>query len=291
MEKRRFGRSGHMSTVAIFGGATFWDVTQTTADQTMAQVVEAGVNHIDVAPSYGTAEDRLRPWMASMRDDFFLGCKTMERDKKGAAAELRRSLERLGVDRFDLYQLHAIDSMAELDKATGPGGALEAVLEAKEEGLLDAIGITGHGLQVADVFLEALERFDFDSVLLPVSFTMYANSVFRASTETLLARCQERDVAVMAIKTVARGLWHDKPRTHGTWYEPLDQLEQIEPAVHFSLSQAVSGLCTAGDIKVLPLFLRACESYGSAMTAGEQEALMATADRYEPIFSRAHPTL
>jgi len=291
MEKRRFGRTGHMSTVAIFGAAAFWDLTQSTADQAMAQVLEAGINHIDVAPSYGTAEQRLRPWLKTMADDFFLGCKTMERTKKGAAAELRRSLERLGVDRFDLYQLHAVDSMTELDKATGPGGALEAVLEAKEEGLLDHVGITGHGLQVADVFLEALERFDFDSVLLPVSFTMYANSVYRASTETLLARCRERDIAVMAIKTVARGLWHDKPQTHSSWYQPFDRLEEVEPAVHFSLSRPVSGLCTAGDVKVLPLFLRACESYRQPMPADAQEAMIATADRYEPIFNPAHPTL
>jgi aryl-alcohol dehydrogenase-like predicted oxidoreductase len=254
-------------------------------------VIEAGVNHIDVAPSYGTAEERLQPWLKTMADDFFLGCKTTERSKAGAAAELRRSLERLGVDRFDLYQLHAVDSVGELDKATGPGGALEAILEAREEGLLDFIGITGHGLQVADVFLEALERFDFDSVLLPVNFTMYANEAYRSSTETLLARCRERDVAVMAIKAVARALWHDRLKTHSSWYQPFDRLEEVEPAVHFSLSQPVSGLCTVSDVKVLPLFLRACESYRQPMPVEEQEALIATADRYEPIFSPAHPTL
>jgi aryl-alcohol dehydrogenase-like predicted oxidoreductase len=280
-----------MSTTAIFGAAAFFDVTQTTADRAMAQVIEAGINHIDVAPGYAKAEKRLKPWLKTMAGDFFLGCKTLQRDKKGAAAELRRSLKRLGVDRFDLYQLHAIDSMDELDKATGPGGALEAILEAKEDGLLDYIGITGHGLQVADIFLEALERFDFDSILLPVNFTMYANPDYRRSTETLLARCRERDVAVMAIKAVARGLWHDKPKTHSSWYEPIDRLEKIEPAVHFSLSQPVSGLCTVGDVKVLPLFLRTCESYSEPMTTEEQEALIATADRYEPIFSQAHPTL
>lgn len=291
MEKRRFGRTDHMSTVAIFGAAAFYDVTQTTADRAMAQVIKAGVNHIDVAPGYAKAEKRLRPWLKTMASDFFLGCKTLQRGKKGAAAELRRSLKRLGVDRFDLYQLHAVDSMAELDKATGPGGALEAILEAREEGLLDYIGITGHGLQVADIFLEALERFDFDSVLLPVNFTMYANPVYRASTETLLARCRERDVAVMAIKAVARGLWHDKPQTHSSWYQPFDRMAEVEPAVHFSLSQPVSGLCTVGDVKVLPLFLRACESYRQPMPAEEQEALITTADRYEPIFNPAHPTL
>jgi aryl-alcohol dehydrogenase-like predicted oxidoreductase len=291
MDKRRFGRTGHMSTVAIFGAAAFFDVTQTTADRAMAQVIQAGINHIDVAPSYGLAEERLQPWLKTMADDFFLGCKTMERGKIGAAAELRRSLERLGVDRFDLYQLHAVDSMDELDKATAPGGALEAVLEAKEEGLLDYIGITGHGLQVADVFLEAMARFDFDSVLLPVNFTMYANPAYRASTETLLAQCQERDVGVMAIKAVARALWHDRPKTHSSWYEPFDRLEEVEPAVRFSLSQPVSGLCTVSDVKVLPLFLRACERYEGPMATEEQEALIDTADRYEPIFNPAHPTL
>jgi aryl-alcohol dehydrogenase-like predicted oxidoreductase len=291
MEKRRFGRTGHMSTIAIFGAAAFYDVTQTTADRAMAQVIEAGVNHIDVAPGYAKAEKRVQPWLESRRDDFFLGCKTTERGKKGAAAELRRSLERLGVDRFDLYQLHAVDSLAELDKATGPGGAMEAILEAREEGLLDYIGITGHGLQVADVFLEALERYDFDSVLLPVNFTMYANPVYRRSTETLLARCQERDIAVMAIKAVARGLWHDKLKTHSSWYQPFDTMEEVERAVHFSLSQPVSGLCTVGDVKVLPLFLRACESYKEPMPVEEQEAMIASADHYEPIFSPAHPTL
>jgi len=291
MEKRRFGRTGHMSTVAIFGAAAFYDVTQTTADRAMAQVIEAGVNHIDVAPGYAKAEKRLRSWLKSARDDFFLGCKTMERTKEGAAAELRRSLDRLGVDHFDLYQLHAVDSMTELDKATGPGGAVEAILKARDEGLLDYIGITGHGLQVADIFLEALERFDFDSVLLPVNFTMYANPAYRHSTETLLARCRQRDIAVMAIKAVARGLWHDKPQTHSSWYEPFDTMEDVEPAVHFSLSQPVSGLCTVADVKVLPLFLRACESYKKPMSTEEQEAMIASADRYEPIFSPAHPTL
>jgi aryl-alcohol dehydrogenase-like predicted oxidoreductase len=291
MKTRRFGRTNHMSTVAIFGAAAFYDVTQTTADRAMAQVIEAGVNHIDVAPGYAKAEKRLRPWLKSRRDDFFLGCKTLERGRKGAAAELRRSLEILGVDHFDLYQLHAVDSMAELDKATGPGGALEAIVEAREEGLLEYIGITGHGLQVADIFLEALERFDFDSILLPVNFVMYANPAYRKSTETLLARCQERDVAVMAIKAVARALWHDRLKTHSSWYQPFDTMEEVERAVRFSLSQPVSGLCTVGDVKVLPLFLRACERYEEPMTVEEQEALIATADRYEPIFNPAHPTL
>ena len=291
METRKLGRTGHESTVAIFGSAAFWDVSQWTADQTMAQVIQAGVNHIDVAPSYGEAENRLRPWLEKDRERFFLGCKTAERDREGAARELRESLERLGVDRFDLYQLHAVDSLEELDKATGSGGALEEILEAREEGLLDYIGITGHGLHVADVFFEALERFDFDTVMFPINFVMYDNLAYRASSERLLQRCRERNVGVMVIKAVARALWHDRPQTHSCWYEPFDQMEQIQPAVNFSLSQAgITGLCTSGDVKVLPLFLRACQNY-QALTAAEQAALIDTAGAYEPIFSEAHPTL
>jgi predicted aldo/keto reductase-like oxidoreductase len=275
----------------MFGSAAFWDVTQWTADQTMAQVIEAGVNHIDVAPSYGKAEIRLRPWLEKHRERFFLGCKTTERSKEGAARELRESLERLAVDRFDIYQLHAIDSMEQLDRATGPGGALEAVLEAREEGLLSSIGITGHGLQVADVFFEALERFNFDTVMFPVNFVMYNNPTYRASSERLLQRCQERNVGVMIIKAVARALWHDRPRTHSCWYEPFDQMEEIQKAVDFSLSQAgVTALCTSGDVKVLPLFLRACQNH-QPQTEEQQAALIATAGQYEPIFSEAHPTL
>jgi aryl-alcohol dehydrogenase-like predicted oxidoreductase len=291
VETRTLGRTGHQSTLAIFGAAAFWDVTQWTADLTMAQVIEAGVNHIDVAPSYGKAEKRLRPWLEQERDRFFLGCKTTERTKAGAARELRESLERLGVDRFDLYQLHAVDSLEQLDRATGPGGALEAILEAREEGLLDYIGITGHGLEVAGVFYEALERFDFDTVMFPVNFVMYDNPDYRASSERLLQRCQERNAGVMVIKAVARALWHERPRTHSSWYEPFDQLEEIQPAVNFSLSQpGVTGLCTTGDVKVLPLFLRACASF-QPLAPEEQAELVASAGHYEPIFSEGHPTL
>lgn len=291
MQRRELGRTGHKSTLAIFGAAAFWDVTQWTADQAMAQIIEAGINHIDVAPSYGKAEVCLQPWLKTERQRFFLGCKTTERGKAGAARELRESLERLGVDRFDLYQLHAVDSLEQLDKATAPGGALEAIIAAREEGLLDYIGITGHGLHVTDVFYEALERFDFDTVMFPVNFVMYHDPAYRASSERLLRRCRERNVGVMAIKAVARALWHERPRTHSSWYEPFDQMEQIQPAIDFTLSQpGVTALCTTGDVKVLPLFLRACAGY-QPMSEEAQSALLATAGEFEPIFSDAHPTL
>jgi len=283
MEKRRFGRTGHTSTGAIFGTAAFWEVTQAEADAAMEQVIAAGVNHIDVAPSYGQAEERLGPWLARERDRFFLGCKTMERSKAGAAAEMRRSLERLQVDALDLYQLHAVTSMEELDQATGPGGALEAILEAREEGLTRFIGITGHGVDAPAVFLEALRRFDFDSVLFPLNFVLYASPVYRRNAEELLRQCRARDVGVMIIRAIAKGPWGDRPKAYNTWYEPFDDAGHIRQAVNFALSQDVTGLCTVADVTVLPLFLEACENF-TPMDETEQKALIATANRYASIF-------
>ena len=284
METRRFGRSGHMSTVAIFGAAALSQVTQAEADAAMEQVIAAGVNHIDVAPSYGIAEERLGPWMPRERDRFFLGCKTMERTKAGAAAEMRRSLERLQVESFDLYQIHAITSFEELDSVTRPGGALEAIVEACQAGLTRFIGITGHGVQSPAIFLEALRRFDFDSVLFPINFVQYANPVFRQNAEELLRQCSARDVGTMIIKSITSRPWGERTKTYNTWYLPFDDLEHIQQAVNFVLSQPVTGLCTAGDIRLLPLVLQACENF-TPMAVAEQEALIASASEYEPLFS------
>jgi len=284
MQKRRFGCSGHMSTVAIFGAAAFYAVTQAQADAAMEQVIAAGVNHIDVAPTYGQAEERLGPWLARERARFFLGCKTTGRSKEAAAAELRRSLERLRVDSFDLYQLHAVSSMEDLDQVTAPRGALEAVIEARAEGLTRFIGITGHGLQAPAVFLEALERFDFDSVLFPLNFVLYAHPAYRRQAEELLRRCRARDVGVMTIKAIAKRPWGDRPRAYSTWYEPFDDAWHIQQAVNFALSQDVTGLCTAGDVTLLPRFLEACVCF-TLLSTVQQEELLATAADVEPIFS------
>src|SRR5512142_1580205 len=181
METRRFGRTGHMSTIAIFGGAAFWQISQEDADRVMESVIEAGINHIDVAPSYGQAEIRIGPWMPRARQRFFLGCKTMERTKEGAWKEMHESLKRLQTETFDLYQFHAITTLEELDKITMKGGALEAFVEARREGLIRFIGITGHGAQAPQIYLEALRRFDFDSVLFPLNFVQIANPEFRES--------------------------------------------------------------------------------------------------------------
>jgi aryl-alcohol dehydrogenase-like predicted oxidoreductase len=285
MEKRRFGRTGHLSTAAIFGAAAFWEISQADADQAMDVVLAAGLNHIDVAPSYGQAELRLGPWLERERDRFFLGCKTMERSKSGAWAELRRSLELLHVERFDLYQFHAVSKQSELDEITAPGGALEAFLEARQQGLIGHIGITGHGVGVPALFLEALRRFDFDSVLFPINFIQYANPEYRRLAEELLRECQKRDIGVMVIKSVARAPWGDRPQTFSPWYEPFAAQAEIDSAVRFALSQpAVTGLCTVSDVSLLPLMLDACERF-TPLTPSESEALIARAGEYEPLFS------
>ncbi len=284
METRRFGRTGHMSTVAVFGAAAFGQVSQAEADKAIEEVIIAGVNHIDVAPSYGKAEERLGSWLAREHGRFFVGCKTMERAKAGAEVELRQSLERLKIDHFNLYQIHAITSMEELDEVTRSGGALEALIGARDAGLIDYIGITGHGVDVPAILLEALRRYDFDSVLFPINFIQYANPTYRKNTEKLLKQCRAKDVGIMVIKSIAKRPWGEQTKTHDTWYQPFTDADQIQQAVDFVLSQDVTGLCTAGDIKVLPLVLRACENF-TALTKGEQEELIDNVAECEPLFT------
>ena len=283
METRRFGRTGHQSTVAIFGAAAFWKISQADADKVMEMIIEAGVNHIDVAPSYGDAEERIGPWMPRERERFFLGCKTQERTRDGAWNELQSSLKRLQTKSFDLYQLHAITSIEELDQVTGPGGALEALIHAKKAGLTKYLGITGHGLNAPAIYLEALKRFDFDSVLFPLNFVQMGNPVYRKNAEDLIGECVKRDVGTMVIKSIAKGTWGDKPHTRTTWYELFEQSGEIQKAINFVLSYPVTGICTAGDIHILPLVLQACE-YHTNLSNMERENLIKSGRIYEPLF-------
>jgi len=284
MEKRRFGRSGHMSTIAIFGAAAFWETSQRDADKTMELVIEAGINHIDVAPSYGQAELRLGPWMARERQRFFLGCKTMERAKEGAWKELQSSLLKLQTGAFNLYQLHAVNSIQELDEVTMKGGALEAALQAKDEGLTQHIGITGHGINAPAIYLEALKRYDFDSVLFPLNFVLMADTEYRKNAENLLSECARKDVGVMAIKSIAKGLWGEREHTATTWYEPFDKKSEIQKAVNFVLSHKVTGICTVGDTHVLPIVLQACKKF-ALLTEVEREEIIATGKNYPSLFA------
>lgn len=283
MEKRRLGRTGHMSTVVTFGAAGIGRVEQDVADRAVQVSLEHGVNHFDVAPSYGDAELRLQPWMPRIRDQIFLGCKTTQRTKEGAKAELHRSLERLGVDRFDLYQLHSVGKRDVLDECTAPGGALEALIEAREEGLVRWLGITGHTHDAPSTHSEALRRFDFDTVMFPLNFVLWAIPEFRRDAEALLAECGRRDVGVHILKTVAKDPWGDREKTHTTWYEPFTDQETIDRAVQFVLSQPVATLCSAGDVTVLPKVLDAADRFRPLDRAGEEE-LLATAGQYHSPF-------
>lgn len=283
MQKRKFGRTGHMSTIAIFGAAAFWEIAQADADRVMEMVIEAGINHIDVAPSYGQAEERIGPWMPRIRKDFFLGCKTMERTKEGAWSELQQSLKRLQTESFDLYQFHAVTTFEELDSIFAKGGAMEAFLEARERGLIKYIGITGHGADAPAIYREALRRFDFDSVLFPLNFVQMSLPSFRENAEALIAECQRKDVGSMIIKTITKGPWGEKAHTATTWYEPFDQQEEIQRAVNFALSYDVTGLCTAGDTRILPMVIKACQDF-APMDLPAREELIQRAGEYEPLF-------
>jgi aryl-alcohol dehydrogenase-like predicted oxidoreductase len=281
--RQPFGRTGHQSTRAIFGAAAFSRVTQAEADHTMELLLEYGANHIDTAASYGDSELRLGPWMERRREDFFLATKTGERTYQAAREQIRRSLERLRVDRVDLIQLHNLVDPAEWETALGPGGALEAAVEAREAGLVRFIGVTGHGTSVARMHRRALERFDFDSVLLPYNYPMMRNPQYAADFEALAAVCDERNVAVQTIKSVTRGPWGDRPRTSATWYEPLQDQEDVDTAVHWVLGRPGVFLNTAGDIHVLPKVLEAASRFTRRPSESEMVRLLEH-ERMEPLF-------
>ena len=261
IEKRRFGRTGHMSTVTIFGAAALKNVSQGEADRALDLLLEFGVNHIDTAPRYGDAELRIGPWMRAHRDDFFLATKTGQRTYAAARDEIRRSLDRLRVDSVDLLQLHSLAHPGEWEIAMGAGGALEAAIEARAEGLTRFIGVTGHGWTIASMHLRSLERFDFDSVLMPWNYVMYESERYREDFEAVCARCEERDVAVQTIKSVARGPWATTEPNRNTWYQPLEDPDDIERAVHWVLARPGIFLNTVGDLDLLPAVLEAARRF------------------------------
>jgi aryl-alcohol dehydrogenase-like predicted oxidoreductase len=267
----------------IFGAAALGAVTQDDADRTMELLLRHGVNHIDTAASYGESELRLGPWLERQGGDFFLATKTGERTFQPAYDQIRRSLERLRVDQVDLIQLHNLVDPVEWETALGPGGALEAALRAREEGLVRFIGVTGHGTSVAAMHRRALERFDFDSVLLPYNYPMMQNRQYAADFEALLALCQERGVAVQTIKSITRAPWGDEPHSAATWYEPLRDPQAIDTAVHWVLGRPGIFLNTVGDIHVLPLVLDAAERFRARPSEEEMASLMEQ-QHLEPLF-------
>jgi aryl-alcohol dehydrogenase-like predicted oxidoreductase len=281
IEKRPFGRTGQMSTVTLFGAAALSRATQAEADHVLDILLEYGVNHIDVAARYGDAELRIAPWMARHRHEFFLATKTGKRLYQDARDEIHRSLDRLRVDAVDLIQLHALLHPDDWDLAMGPGGALEAAIEAREQGLVRFIGVTGHGWTIAAMHKRSLERFDFDSILLPYNYVMYGNERYREDFDAVLHLCEERQVAVQTIKAIARGPWATTDKVRNTWYQPLEEQADIDRAVHWVIGRPGIFLNTAGDVHLLPKILDAASRYekrpdDDAMTAMLEKQYMTT---------------
>ncbi len=270
-----FGSTGHESTRTIFGAAALGSVTQAEADRALETVLEHGVNHIDTAASYGDSELRLAPWLAgSGRDRFFLATKTGRRDRAGAREEIRRSLDRLGVDSVDLIQLHNLVDVIEWEEALREGGSLEAAVEARDEGLVRFIGVTGHGLSVARMHRRSLDRFPFDSVLLPYSAIQMKDATYAAEFETLASICVERGVAMQTIKAISLAPWDGRTQTASTWYEPLREQEDIDVAVHFVLGRPGVFLNTVGSVELLPLVLDAASRFETAPASEAVDALI-----------------
>ncbi len=272
IERAPFGRTGHDSSRVIFGGAALSRMRQERADELLPVLDEFGVNHIDVAASYGDAELRVAPWLARRRRDFFVATKTGARDSDGARRSLEQSLERMGVDSVDLVQLHNLVEPGEWEVAHGPGGAVEALARARDEGLVRFIGVTGHGLRIAGMHLRSLERFDFDSVLLPYNHALLQDAGYRADVEALLARCEERHVAVQTIKSIARRRWADEEGPRFSWYEPLRDADAIDRAVRYVLGDPQLFLNTSSDATLLRRVLEAADSGGPAPNVAEMDA-------------------
>jgi aryl-alcohol dehydrogenase-like predicted oxidoreductase len=286
VESAAFGRTGHESSRVIFGAAALGSMRQERADEVLETLVEFGVNHIDTAASYGDSELRVAPWMAAHRERFFLATKTEERSGDGARAGLERSLTRLGVDSVDLIQLHNLVEPDEWDTAHGPGGAVEALSRARDEGLTRFIGVTGHGLRIAGMHLRSLERFDFDSVLLPYNYTVLSDNGYQADMDALRELCQQRGVAVQTIKSIARRRWPDGAGPRFSWYEPLPDGDALVRAVRYVLGRPGLFLNSSSDARLLRPTLEAA-AVGGPPPTDEEMAADVGRHEIEPLFDGA----
>ena len=276
METRRLGRTEHHSSVAILGGATFWKATPAQADAALHLAMERGVNHIDIAPSYGVAEDAAGPTIGALRDQLFIGEKTNRSNPDGVRAQLETSLTKLGCETFDLYQAHGVTGLDVLDERSA---AIETMLRMRDEGLFRFVGITGHDLGAPRAHLEALRRWDLDTVMFPIYPRVCADPVYRDDVLELLAECAARDVGVMVIKAVAKQPWGERTPTHWTWYEPQTTVEGITAGIRFALSHpGVHAFCTPGDLQLLPTVLDAAETFVPLTDQERLEAVSAAAD-------------
>jgi aryl-alcohol dehydrogenase-like predicted oxidoreductase len=272
-----------LSTVTIFGAAALMRGGKKEADRALEILLKYGVNHIDTAPRYGEAEVLIGPWMAEHRQDFFLATKTSKRTYAETREEIQRSLERLKVDRVDLLQFHALAHPDEWDTVMGPGGALEAAVEAREKGWTRFIGVTGHGWMIAAMHKRSLRRFDFDSVLMPYNYVMHLNERYRGEFEEVVRLCQERRAAVQTIKSIARGPWGTTPPNRNIWYQPLEEQKDIDQAVHWVLGRGDVFLNTVGDVDLLPKVLDAANRFEKRPGQEEMEGLVQR-NKMSPLF-------
>lgn len=282
MEKRRLGRTGQMSSIIAFGSFALFHTDQKEADAALEMALENGINHIDVSPIYGNAEERIGSWLGRNGKKFFIGCKTHERTKDGAWESIKRSLDTLKIDSFDLFQFHGVDTIEVLETILGPGGAMEAVLEAKEQGLTRFIGITGH---VPPTHNEALQRFDFDTVMFPLNRVHAAHPTDWNDFRPLLQTAQRKDVGVMCIKSVAKGTWPNPDREshpYNTWYEPFDDAEEIRKSLWYTLSQDITLAVMPGELKLWPMLIDAAQKF-RPLDDKEQQEVVAQVAQYEPL--------
>jgi aryl-alcohol dehydrogenase-like predicted oxidoreductase len=282
MQTRKLGRTGVEVSLLTLGGFAFSECSQKEADQGIALAIEAGIKQVDVSPVYGQAESRLGSWFGRHSNPFFLSCKTAERTKKGAREGLQRSLERLKVDHFDIYQFHMVDTRRDLDTILGPEGALEAVLEAKKAGLVRFIGITGHHPPLHN---EALQRFSFDSVMFPLNRVHAAGFSGWNDWRELLQTARQKETGVFAIKLAAKRVWENEAaHNYNTWYEPFDDAGNIRKSVWYTLSQAISSGVTPGELKLLPLMIEAANSF-KPLSETQQQQYVAEVKQYPPLYA------
>lgn len=286
MEHRRLGRLGRENSVLVFGGAALSEVSEGVADRAIQTALDAGVTHFDTAADYGDSELHYGRWMPEIRDRIFLSTKTGDRDGDAARRSIERSLERLQVDDVDLIQLHAVGDLEDLDHATGTGGALEAAIQAREECLVGAIGITGHGHEAPAVHLEALRRYPFETVLTPWNYILSTDEGYRADFEALVEEVKRQDAGLMTIKTISRRNWPQGDPTgdqrYATWYEPFDERRYVDAAVSFVLSfEEITGIAMVGDVGLVPLML---EAEGRRMPREEAAEVLANAPDYSSPF-------
>jgi predicted aldo/keto reductase-like oxidoreductase len=279
-----FGRTGHNSTRTIFGAAAFWDTPQKDVDATMDLILQNGINHVDTASSYGESERLLGDWIRRHGRDFFLATKTGERTRQAAYDQIRRSLDLLHVSQVDMIQLHALHEESDWQTTFGPGGVIEAAIQAREEGLVRFIGVTGHGVPVPEFHLRSLEKFDFDAVLLPYNYVMMQNPRYAENFNKVAAVCEEKNIALQTIKGVTRSPWNDMQQNRTTWYRPLEEQSDIDLAVHWVFGHPQAFLNTAGDINILPRILEAANRFQTCPTDEQMSGLVERL-RMEPLFT------